>query len=243
MKIITKDRAKTLGWVLLFLLGSSLIGILAFNYIALPLWVGRYEEISVPDLCGKELEEAKEILSDLNLKARVEAQKFSTVPRGIIISQHPLPVRRVKKGKTISVCLSRGQEKVQIPWVQGLLLPQAQNLLRISGLNIREVIEEDSDEIPNDEVIRSEPAADVLVLRGADITLYVSQGLTDFRIPDFTWKTVREVEAEANRLGLILIKEYAAEPSPLGVVIAQMPLPGTPSKSGKELKVIVGAPR
>jgi serine/threonine-protein kinase len=243
MKFITKDRMKTLGLALLFLLISSSIGILAFNYIALPLWVGRYEEISVPDLCGKRLDEAKEMLSELNLKVRVEAQKFSTVPRGIIISQHPLPVRRVKKGKTISLCLSRGQEKVRIPWVQGLLLSQAENLLLTSGLSIKQVIREDSDEIPNDEVIRSKPATDILVLRGSEVTLYVSQGLTDFRIPDFAWKTIREVEAEADRLGLVLIKEYAAEPSPLGVVIAQTPLPGTPSKSGTKLKVIVGAPR
>lgn len=235
---------KTLLVAGLLLCASFLVGVLIFNYIALPLWVGRFEEIAVPDVCGKSLEETTKILSEQGLKVKVEAQKFSDVPEGIVISQHPLPARRVKRGRSISLCVSRGREKVRVPWVKGLKLSQAEDLIERSGLTVGEIIYEYSEDLPNDEVVQTKPESDVLVLRGTEITVYVSQGLTEFRIPDFTWKTLRDVQYEASRLGLILEPEYAAmERSPLGLILAQSPLPGTLAKSGERLKVIVGAPR
>ena len=246
---IHRTRKDATAWIRAFMAGivfflvSIFVGIIAFNYVALPVWVGRYEEIAVPDVCGKKLEEAKLIIADYGLKVRIEAQKFSNVPEGIVVSQHPLPTRRVKKGREISLCVSRGQEKIKVPWVQGLELTQAEELIKSQGLNVKEVIYEYSEELLNNEVIRTDPSADTPILYNAGVTIYVSQGLTDFRIPDFMWKTLSEVQSEANRMGLSLETQYVADPSPNGVIIAQHPLPGTPAKSGEKLKVIIGVAR
>jgi serine/threonine-protein kinase len=237
-----KKLIKALGMFILLFGGSFWVGVLAFNYIVLPLWVGRYEEIQVPDVCGKTLDEAKTILSKYGLKAVVEAQKFSNVPRGVVISQHPLPIRRVRRGRKISLCVSRGQEKIRMPWLAGLSLEQAENILSSLGLKAKEVIYEYSEEIPNNEVIQTDPPADALINRNSEVIIYVSEGITTFPMPDFVGKTLREVQNEAQKIGIILDIKYIVEPSPLGIVVAQHPLPGTPVRSGKRLKVIVGFP-
>jgi len=165
------------------------------------------------------------------------------MPEGIVVSQHPLPTRRVKKGREIALCVSRGQEKIKVPWVQGLELTQAEELIKSQGLSMKEVIYEYAESLSNNEVIRTDPPADTPILYNVGVTIYVSQGLTDFRIPDLMWKTLNEAQTEANRRGLVLETQYVADPSPNGVIIAQHPLPGTPAKSGEKLKVIIGVAR
>ena len=227
----------------MILVGSFLIGVLSLNYIAIPLWVGLHEEIEVPDICGKPIEEAKKILTEVGLKSEVKAQKFSELPERIVISQTPLPTRRVRRSRIIALCTSRGKERTKIPWVEDLLLPQAENLLENAGIKVREVIYEYSSEIPAERVVRTNPSADVVVNKGTQIDIFVSQGGLNFTMPDFTWQTLREVRTRAEELGLILDIEYIAKPSPEGVVIAQTPLSGAPAQAGDYLKLVIGLPR
>ena len=238
-----KNALKTTGFVTLILVGSFLIGVLSLNYIAIPLWVGLHEEIEVPDICGKPIEEAKKILDGVGLKSEVKAQKFSELPERIVISQMPLPTRRVRRSRVIALCTSRGKERTKIPWVEDLLLPQAENLLENTGIKVREVIYEYSSEIPAERVIHTNPPADVVVNKGTQIDIFVSQGGLNFTMPDFTWRTLREVRTRAEELGLILDIEYIAKPSPEGVIIAQTPLSGAPAQAGDYLKLVIGLPR
>lgn len=232
-------------WALavLIIFGSFFVGLLAFNYIAMPLWVGLHEEVSVPDVCGIKIEKAKEILSKSGLEAEIKAQKFSDSPELTVISQYPSHDRRIKKGRKVALCISKGKEKVRVPWVRGMLLTQAQNLLQNSDIKIKEIIYEYSDSIPDEQVIRTEPPADSLITKNSSVTIFVSQGITELVLPDLTWKTLREARREANVLGLTLDVEYIAHPSPDGVVIAQSPLPGSPIRPGDILKLVVGLPR
>ena len=238
-----KNALKTTGFVILILLGSFLIGVLSLNYIAMPLWIGLHEEIEVPDICGKPIEEVKKILAELGLKSEVRAQKFSELPERIVISQMPLPTRRVRRNRIITLCTSRGKERTKVPWVEDLLLTQAENLLENAGIKAREVIYEYSAEVPVDRVIRTNPPADIVVNKGTRIDIFVSQGGLNFTIPDFTWQTLRKARARAEELGLILDIEYIAEPSPEGIVIAQSPLSGAPAQAGDYLKLVIGLPR
>jgi len=234
---------KTTGFVILILIGSFGIGVLSFNYIAMPLWVGLHKEVETPDVCGKPIEEAKKILAEAGLKSEIKAQKFSELPERIVISQTPLPTRKVRIGRVVALCTSRGKEKCKIPWVKELLLPQAENLLGNAGIKVREVIYEYSKEIPNERVIRTNPPADVIVTKGTQVDIFVSQGGLNFTMPEFTWQILRKARERAEELGLILDIEYIAEPSPEGIVIAQSPLPGAPAQAGDYLKLVVGLPR
>lgn len=223
--------------------GGIVLGGVIFNFIALPLWVGKYQEVSTPDVCGKEFEKAKEILKSYGLRAKLKAERFSKAPKGVVVSQYPLPRRKIKKGRIVELCISRGEEKVQVPWVEGLTLEQGENLLNNIGLKVREIIYEYSEEIESNRIIRSYPPSDSFVPRGTEVTLYISEGGVTFLLPDFTGKTLREAQWEAQRIGVILEVKYIVKPSPLGIIVAQTPLPGTPVMSGEHINVIVGLPR
>ncbi|MCK4351867.1 PASTA domain-containing protein [candidate division WOR-3 bacterium] len=234
---------KTFGIIILIIIGSFAVGFLTFNYIVIPLWVGLQEEATIPDICGKSLEEAKKILTESEFKSQVIAQKFSQLPQGLVLSQNPLPMRKVKKGRTVKLCVSKGEEKAKVPWVKGLLLTQGQNLLLTSGLEIGELEYQWDNIVGEDRIIRTEPMSDSLVPRGTKINIFVSRGREKrLLMPDFTGRSLKEVKKEANKLGLNLEINYTAEPSSLGIVIIQSPLPGTPVKRGDFLNLIVGEP-
>ncbi|MDI6839303.1 MAG: PASTA domain-containing protein [bacterium] len=233
---------KTFGIVILIIVVSFALGVIGFNFIVMPLWVGLHEETTVPDVCGKTLEDAKNTLSKLELKSEVKAQKFSNMPEGVVISQIPLPTRRVRKGRIVELCISKGIEKVKVPWVQGLLVSQAQNLIERTGFKLGELNYEYSTTVPEGKVIYTIPSTDSLVPKGYKIDIFVSGVVKQSTMPELTGRSLKEVKEEVDKLGLDLVVKYAAEPSSLGIVILQSPPAGATVKAGDSLYLIVGRP-
>ena len=234
-------RMKTFWTIILIIVGSFGVGVLGFNYIAMPLWVGLHEETSVPDVCGKTLEDAQKTLAKFELKTQTMAQKFSNLPEGLVVSQNPLPARRVKKGRVVELCISKGKEKVRVPWVQGLLESQATNLLESSGLEIGELEYKYSTTVSEGRVIYTIPPSDLLVPKGSKVDIFVSKRGKETIMPDLTGKSLKEAKEEANKLGLNLYIRYTGKPSFLGaVILLQSPPAGTPINPGDSLHLIVG---
>ncbi|MDD5530266.1 MAG: PASTA domain-containing protein [bacterium] len=238
-----KRELPTFVWVLIMLFSMSIAGILVFNFIALPLWVGVNEEITVPDVCGRPIEEAKNELIKAGLKFEIKAQQFSNLPKDIVISQYPLPARKVIKEKVVELSVSRGKEKIKIPWVEGMSLSQAQNLLKSAGLEIGEIIYEYSAQATPDNVIGTEPKIDAVVYKGSKVNIIVSQGEPETIAPNFIGMSLREVQEEAGKMGIVVEVKYVAKASPLGMIIIQKPPAGVTIKKGESLELTVGSPR
>lgn len=233
-----------IAWILVLFFGSFIVGLIAFNFFALPLWVGVHEEVAIPDVCGKPLEQAKNELNKAGLKFEIKAQQFSSLPKDIVISQYPLPARKVTREKIVQLSVSRGKEKVKIPWIAGLVLYQAQDMLKSSGLEVGEIIYEYSDEVEPDRVIGSEPKVDAIVYKGSKVNILVSQGEPEIVMPSLVGMTLRDVQGEMSKLGLAPPEvEYVTKPSPLGLVLTQKPSSGERVKRGDPVKLLVGSPR
>lgn len=228
--------------IVLTVIGSFIFGVLLFNYVIMPLWVDLHEETTVPDVCGKTLEEAEEVLKGFKLKTKIVTQKFSSLPKGIVLSQNPLPTRRVKKGRLIELSISKGEEKVKVPWLEGLTLTQAQNLLLSSGLKGGTIKYQYSKTIEEGRVISTDPPSDSLVILDTEVSLLVSQGRPGIYIPDLTGKILKEAQEIVQELGLNLKVEYTTEPSTMGIVILQSPGSGTTMRVGDTINLIVGPP-
>lgn len=107
-KFIKEHKALSIviGLVLLFAL--SLGGTLAFLNLTNP------PEVELPNLVGMSKEEAQKEAENLKLKFEIKEEEFNKeVPEGYIISQDPKYIEKynVKEGSTITVVVSKGQEK------------------------------------------------------------------------------------------------------------------------------------
>ena len=95
------------------------------------------ENIEVPQIVGKKLDEAVIILSKNSLSLRVTGEKYSAkVPPDVVISQVPSPGVKVRKDRSIEVVISKGKRVISVPYVIGMELREAKVFLSQKGLKI-----------------------------------------------------------------------------------------------------------
>jgi len=160
-----------IGLILLFAL--SLGGTLGVLSITNPA------EVEMPNVVGMSKEEAQKEVEAAKLKFEIEKEEYSKdVPEGYVISQDPTYMERfnkVKEGSTVSVIISKGQEKVIVPNVKGKEKEEAIRLLEEAKLKA-EVIEETSKTVKEGYVISQETAPDEEAVSGDTIKIHVSTG-------------------------------------------------------------------
>ncbi len=73
------------------------------------------EEVSVPEITGKNLAQSEKELASLGLKIKKRADRFSSEAPNTVIEQIPKPGETVKTGQLILVVVSKGQGDVDQP--------------------------------------------------------------------------------------------------------------------------------
>ncbi|MCI0452112.1 MAG: PASTA domain-containing protein, partial [Candidatus Latescibacteria bacterium] len=94
---------------LLLLGGLFAVGILAFNFIVMPMLVHQRGAVIVPDLRNVSESQATESLARLGLKAKVgRSEHDPQVPKGYVVSQQPRANESLKEGRTVVLVTSLG---------------------------------------------------------------------------------------------------------------------------------------
>ncbi|CCH20286.1 Stk1 family PASTA domain-containing Ser/Thr kinase [Micromonospora lupini] len=91
--------------------------------------------VSVPNLVGKSLTQARTILAQLNLKP-VETYKDSDKPKDEILGQSPADGAGVEKGTEVKLDVSKGPPLVVVPRVIDLPCQQAKQVLESQGFPV-----------------------------------------------------------------------------------------------------------
>lgn len=147
---------KRLLKIALYAVGLFGVGIAAGYVTVLLLSFSR--TVPVPDLKGKGVRDASDILRGKGLYMRVKGEDYdSFVPEGYIIRQDEPPGNTVKEGREIGVVLSRGPRVRLVPDVVGQTFDESEVLLRSRGIRIGKVIYLHSDKVPKDSVIAQRP--------------------------------------------------------------------------------------
>ena len=145
------------------------------------------EDITVPDVTGKQVEIAKKILKDKKLDVSVKEVESDEVPVGEVISQTPSGGAVVKANRTIYLTVSKGNkgEEVLIPDLRSLTLDEAEKKLKEIGLSVGKVRYKESAQYADGTIIDQDPESPKKVEKGTKVDLVVCR------------KSEAEKEAEA----------------------------------------------
>ncbi|SDM03216.1 serine/threonine protein kinase [Corynebacterium mycetoides] len=134
------------------------------------------EITDVPDVTGVSPQEASQILADASLELHPEIRReFSdSVPAGMIISQNPAAGAQLSKGSQVSIVVSQGREKVQVPSLVGMNVGQATATLNSLGLEAAPTFVDSRR--PADEVL-AVAGENTEVDKGTTVELRVSNGM------------------------------------------------------------------
>lgn len=127
--------ARDMGLVAL----TALVGYLASAYWISPGAVFASEH-AVPRVLELPGEDARERLTDLGFRVRVEGRRPNPViPRGAVVWQDPPPETVVPPNTAVHLVLSDGPAPVTVPDVVGLSLPFAEAVIEAAGLRLGRV--------------------------------------------------------------------------------------------------------
>ncbi|NLN88195.1 MAG: protein kinase [Syntrophomonadaceae bacterium] len=201
-------------------------------------------EVGVPSIVGKDVAQANEELGDLGLVLKVIGRKNDpSLAVDAIISQDPLPGRKVKAGREIEVILSEGVEQVKVPNVSGVTVSDATTRLSNRGLNLGNIDNVWDEKYAEGIVISQDPLAEASVTAGTAVNLAVSKGQQPPRtaVPDVKGLTLEEATAklQAAKMELGTATRQASSAYFAEQVASQEPAAGVQIEEGSKINVIV----
>lgn len=136
------------------------------------------EEIDVPNVVGKTLEEAKSALEERGFVVEEDEEYDEEIEKGDIISQSPNGDTKAAKGSTVTVVVSKGEEvKVAVvPQLDKCTISEAEDALTEVKLELGNVTQEYSDSVDEGKVISQSIASGTEVKEGTAIDITISKG-------------------------------------------------------------------
>lgn len=237
-----KTRSFTSRWGMLLLLGILAVGFGLGAFLSFgKFWTTN--EITVPNVVGKHVDSARNILTEKNLRV-TQTEAFSDkVPSGYVISQNPEAGSTVKEQRTISLVVSRGGESTSVPDVRGLNRRDAELQLKNAGLTVGRIEEVYSAEAKPEIVINQNPRPPVQIAKGSAIDLTVSKGPEPRKIslPDFRGLPLSTAitQLETLKLKVGKVTDETSDKYPSGTISGQSPTPGTEVAENTSIDFIV----
>ncbi len=169
-----------------------------------------------------------------------DAAYSETVPAGRVLETDPAAGDRVLDGGTVTVVLSLGKERYDVPKVRGLTEDRAQDALAERNLEFGESVGVWSEEVPQGTVIGSDPKVGTTLRPGTPVDLRVSKGPRPIQVRDWTGEDADRAEQAMEDKGLVVERgegEYSDD-VPEGRIISQTPTSGTLFR-GQTVEIVV----
>ncbi len=221
----------TLGLVL----AAAVAGFYAYQQIqdqlqeTKPVAIGNYVALR-EDLARRQI-------LDNGLRVRVVRQSSETVPVRHVFDQQPAAGDRRDKGSLVTIYVSTGKPKVEVPDVRGLQLTEAVARLGDAGLRANPVY------VPSDKpagtvTAQSIAPGDKAVIK-TTIRINISKGPKLVEIPSVIGQPYENATSALQGAGFAVARRDVDSDQPKGTVVNQNPVPGTEVPIGSKVTLQV----
>jgi serine/threonine-protein kinase len=189
----------------------------------------RAQDVRVPDLVGRPVEEARATAVEAGLALRVDEARRPDpkVPPGQVLGQEPTPGTTARRQRGVRVWLSSGPRIVVVPTLIGESERAAQIRLTQEGLSAATLAEIRDAGYPPDVIVAQDPPPNT---RASDVRLLVNRGedRASYVMPDLIGvngdRAADLLRAQGFRVSIV--SQQTAPGIPPGVVIRQQPAGG-----------------
>jgi serine/threonine-protein kinase len=191
-------------------------------------------------LAGLSQAEAEEEVEEAGFVAQVRKVNSEEVEAGLVVRSEPPGGTTATRGSTVVLTVSKGQKLAKVPVLVGTQRSVA--VQQIRGRGFTPSVEEEESERPAGEVIRQAPSAGSELPRGSTVSIVVSGGREQIKVPNLIGKERREAVEELRATGLVpeVEEEETEVTAQVGRVTDQFPPPGSEVEPGSDVTVVVG---
>lgn len=203
--------------------------------------IGREKDVKLPDFTNMTRAQAEQAANEANLKLEVEEQFDKEVEAGKVISQDPQYMENytVKAKTTVKIVVSKGVDIKKVPKLTGLKYDKAEAALTEQSLVV-EKIEETSEKVEADYVIKQDPAQGTELNSGDTVKVYVSTGVKQITMEYVVGKTEKDAKSQLTKLGFevnVIYEEDTTKDD--GVVLKQSIDTGAQVKDGSKVTLTI----
>jgi eukaryotic-like serine/threonine-protein kinase len=209
-----EERARRWPWVTLLLL-------LLAGAVAAALLLTSADQVTVPQVVGKQAPDAAAELVNAGLKPEVKRVQ-SDQEVGLVVRQDPEAKQKIEKGSVVNLFVSSGPGQVTVPDVTGKTQEDAIKELRKAGL-FATIHDEHSTTVDEGRVIKTEPIALHQVDKGSRVDVYVSSGPEIVTVPAVVGKDQADAKGDLEDAGLRVTVHKEESDQPKDRVTGQDP--------------------
>ncbi|MFB4423267.1 Stk1 family PASTA domain-containing Ser/Thr kinase [Streptomyces sp. QL37] len=217
---------------ILVLIGAILIG----RYIFSSTDGGSGDKVDVPNLVGSTMEEAQGRADNAGVELAVGSKEpCANQEKGKICSQSPSASGTMETGGTVTVVVSTGAPKIEVPDVLEKSEDSARKALEDKGFTVNVKTEESEKTV--DTVISQDPQGGSKVEKDTEVTITVAKEAT-VPMPDVRTRSYDAAVAQLNGLGFTNVsKQDVDSDEAAGTVIEQTPT--GPSEQSKDVQIVL----
>jgi beta-lactam-binding protein with PASTA domain/tRNA A-37 threonylcarbamoyl transferase component Bud32 len=198
-------------------------------------------EVTLPFVRGSRRADAQRRLEAAGFKVDVREEFSDTVPRGQVTETSPPERSRLERGLTVTLVVSRGPQKVQVPDVVDRDRDEAEGMLEDRGFKVTFREREDEEKDPGT-VLEQSPEAGKRADKGSTVELIVAKEPAEAAVPDVVNQTVDDAIDTLEEAGFRVRQRPRAVTTADqdGVVLEQNPPAGQKRKRGARIFLTVG---
>lgn len=198
-------------------------------------------DVEVPMLVGLDEDAGRGMLESRGLRmvGRGERHDDEADP-GMIVEQQPSASSRMPRGSEVSVVVSLGPDRVEVPDVHGLSLDPARARIVNAGLATDPTVREGGEGQPGT-VSSTSPPAGQRVARGTVVAITAVPESTLIAVPDLVRMSSREAREAIAAAGLAVGRVRSAFDGdrPPFIVLRHTPEAGAQVEPGTEVEIVV----
>jgi eukaryotic-like serine/threonine-protein kinase len=139
-------------------------------------------QVAVPDVTGKNVDDARSALQDAGLKVDVTEQPSADQDPGTVLSQSPAAGTETDKGSTVQLTVAKKPDQVDVPDVTGETDNDAVRILSAAGFTVNTTSQDVPTQDGDGVVLTQNPAGHKKAKPGSQVTITVGH----FVAPDTT---------------------------------------------------------
>jgi len=237
-----KRFAKITALCLGFLLAAAVSA-----YFTLTFIIKSEDTVIVPDLVGKDVVSALELLTDLHLNTKVSGSEFSPqFPKNYVVFQEPDAGSEIKKDRDVRIIISKGPQNILMPNLISLSEQQARMIIEENGLVGGHLSHTYNGFVEADHVIAQVPAAGTMITRRAGVDMLLSLGPhpVKYLMPDFSGVSLDQALFLIEKANLKVgdIRSQLDAKKERNAVIGQEPPPGYPAIGSGPVHLVINRP-
>ncbi len=235
-----KNRGITIAALLSALAVAVIGGMIALKAI---LYV---PEVSVPDLLGRNEEEAQKIIEDMGLIFKVSGREYSKeYDEGRVMEQSVDEGKKIKEKSNVDVVVSKGKKSITVPDLVGKYSIEAGIILKDASLKEGSVKEANSDKVPAGQIMDQSPDAGTPANENDAVDYIVSLGpkIVYVKMPKVTGLEVNAAKLLIAQSGLTAggVSEEPSEDVTKGLVVRQSVAAGQDVAQGTSILLTISS--